>query len=104
MITGSNLLVHVGTTLTVGQQFTIAHHAGGYTGEFSEGSSVTADNGDIFSINYKGGPQNYDIVLTDETSHPPAAPEPSKWIAGALSVAALAFTQRRRLKKLLVSS
>jgi len=56
VITGSNLLVHVDTTLTVGEQFTIAHHAGGYTGQFAEGSSVTDQHGDVFSINYSGGP------------------------------------------------
>ena len=103
VITGSNLLVHVDTTLTVGEQFTIAHHAGGYTGQFAEGSSVTDQHGDVFSINYSGGPSHYDLVLTAQ-SVVTVVPEPSTWIGGALAVVALAYTQRRRLKKLLVSS
>ena len=99
VITGSNLIVHVTTTLTVGEQFTIAHHAGGYTGQFAQGSSVTDQHGDVFSIDYSGGPSNYDIVLTTQ-SVVTVVPEPSTWIGGALAVAALAYTQRRKLKKL----
>jgi autotransporter-associated beta strand protein len=99
VITNSNLQVHVGTTVTVGDQFTIAHHAGGYMGQFLQGSFVTANNGDVFSINYAGGPQGYDMVLKDVSSLP-VVPEPSTWIGGALAAAALAYTQRRRLKKL----
>jgi hypothetical protein len=40
--------------------------------------------------------QGNDVVLTSVT----AVPEPSTWIGGALAVAALAYLQRRRLKKL----
>ena len=60
----SNLIVSVGTTLTVGDQFTIASHRGGFRGVFAQGSTVTADNGDIFSINYAGGAGGNDIILT----------------------------------------
>ena len=63
IITLSNLLVHVGTTLTVGDQFTIAHHRRGFQGEFAQGSTVVADNGDVFSVNYAGGPKATTLSL-----------------------------------------
>ena len=94
IITLSNLVVHVGTTLTVGDQFTIAHHGGGFQGVFAQGSTVTADNGDVFSVTYSGG----DIVLTLIGA---PVPEPSTWVGGVLAIAGLAFTQRRRLRKLI---
>jgi hypothetical protein len=65
------------------------------TGQFAQVSSVTS-GGYTFSINYAAGTGN-DIVL--EVT---AVPEPSTRIGGALAFAALAFTQRRRLKKLLI--
>jgi len=94
----SNLIVSVGTTLTVGDQFTIASHRGGFQGVFAQGSTVTADNGDVFSIDYAGGVGGNDIVLT-LTAAP--VPEPSTWIGGALAIAGIAFAQRRRLWKLI---
>ena len=94
IITNSNLLVHVGTTLVVGQTFLIAHHGGGFTGQFAQGSTVVGDNGTVFSVSYSGN----DIILT-VTAAP--VPEPSTWIGGALAIAGLAFTQRRRLRKLI---
>jgi PEP-CTERM motif len=33
-----------------------------------------------------------------------AVPEPGTWIGGSLALAALAFSQRRRLKRLIVNS
>jgi len=98
IITLSNLLVHVGTTLTVGDQFTIAHHNRGFEGQFAQLSTVTADNGDVFSVTYSGGPAGNDIILTF-TGAP--VPEPSTRMGGALAIAGLAFTQRRRLRKLI---
>jgi autotransporter-associated beta strand protein len=101
-IGGSNLIVEVCTTLIVGQTFVILDNTSSHAinGEFAEGTTVTGSNGDIFSINYAGGDGN-DIVLKDLTSYPATVcPEPSTWIGGALAVAALAYTQRRRLKKL----
>ena len=92
IITDSNLLVHVGTTLVVGQTFFIAHHGGGFTGQFAQGSTVVGDNGTAFSVSYSGN----DIILT-VTAAP--VPEPSTWIGGALAIAGLTFTQRRRLRK-----
>ena len=96
LIAFSNLLVHVGTTLAVGDQFTIASHRNGFVGVFAQGSTVTADNGDVFSISYAGD----NIVLTVTQ----AVPEPSTWIGGVLAIAGLAFTQRRRLKRLIAFS
>ncbi len=54
------------------------------------------NNGTVFSVSYTGGNGN-DIVLTVTA----AAPEPSTWMGGALAIAGLAFTQRRRLRKLM---
>jgi MYXO-CTERM domain-containing protein len=98
IITNSNLLVHVGTTLAVGQTFDILHHGGGFTGQFAQGSSVVGDNGTVFSVSYSGN----DIILTVTGTAP--VPEPSTWMGGALALAGLAFTQRRRLRKLIAFS
>ena len=54
-------------------------------------------DGTVFSVSYTGGTGN-DIVLTVVQA---AVPEPSTWIGGALAIAGLAFTQRRRLRKLI---
>jgi hypothetical protein len=48
-------------------------------------------DGTVFSVSYTGGDGN-DIVLT-------VVPEPSTWVGGVLAIAGLAFTQRRRLRK-----
>ena len=55
-------------------------------------------DGTVFSVSYTGGNGN-DIVLT--VIQASAVPEPSTWIGGALAIAGLAFTQRRRLRKLI---
>jgi fibronectin-binding autotransporter adhesin len=104
-ITGSNLVVTAANSLVVGQKFFILANdlADAITGTFVQGSSVTATNGDVFSISYvadfAGGTSTggNDILLTVTT----AIPEPSTWVAGALAFAALAYTQRRRLSRLL---
>ena len=57
-------------------------------------------DGTVFSISYTGGDGN-DIVLTALSA---PVPEPSTWIGGALAIAGLAFTQRRRLRKLIAFS
>ena len=95
VITNSNLVVTVGTTLSVGQTFLIAQRTSGgpVTGEFAQGSNVVGSDGTMFSVSYTGGDGN-DIVLT-------VVPESSTWIGGALAMAGLAFTQRRRLRKLI---
>ena len=101
-ITGSNLVVTVGTTLSVGQTFTILSKVAGgaITGTFAgipQGGTVVGSNGTVFSVNYTGGDGN-DIVLTAMAA---PVPEPSTWIGGALAIAGLAFTQRRKLRKLI---
>jgi autotransporter-associated beta strand protein len=97
-LTGSNLVVTVGTTLSVGQTFLILdkNAAGAITGTFAQGSTVVGSDGTVFSISYTGGNGN-DVVLTVTS----LVPEPSTYISGALAIAGLAFTQRRRLRKLI---
>jgi len=99
VITNSNLVVSVGTTLSVGQTFLIGLRTSGGSirGEFAQGNSVVGSDGTVFSVSYTGGDGN-DIVLTVVQA---AVPEPSTWIGGVLAIAGLAFTQRRRLRKLI---
>jgi autotransporter-associated beta strand protein len=91
---GSNLVITVGGTLTVNETFTIIESTGGVSGLFAQGSSVTGSNGDVFSIDYTSN----DVVLTATSV---AVPEPSTWVAGALMVAFVAYTQRRRFAQML---
>jgi len=102
-ITGSNLVVTVGTTLSVGQTFLILDKvaAGGITGTFAQGSTVVGSDGTVFSISYTAGTGGNDIQLTVIQA---AVPEPSTWVGGTLAIAGLAFTQRRRLRKLIAVS
>jgi hypothetical protein len=88
---GSNLVVTVGGTLFVGDTFTIISSTGAVSGMFAQGSSVSS-GGNTFTITYNAN----DVVLTAQ-----ATPEPSTWIGGALVFAALAYTQRRRVTRLL---
>ena len=94
-------MVTVGTTLSVGQTFTILvkNSAGPITGTFAQGVSWCSD-GTVFSVHYTGGDGN-DVVLTVLAA---PVPEPSTWIGGALAIAGLAFTQRRKLRKLIAFS
>ena len=89
VITNSNLVVTVGTTLSVGQTFLIGVRAaaGPITGQFAQGSTVTGSDGTLFLVNYTGGPDGNDIVLTVIQAAP--VPEPSTWIGGALAIAGL---------------
>src|SRR4029077_12649991 len=98
-ITGSNLVVTVGTTLSVGQTLTILNKVSGglIVGQFAQGSTVVGSDGTVFSISYTAGTGGNDIVLMVVS----AVPEPSTWIGITLAIAALAFTQRRRLRKLI---
>ena len=103
-ITNSNLVVTVGTTLSLGQTFLILNKAAGgaITGTFAgipQGGTVTGSDGTVFQVSYTGFTGN-DIVLTVVQA---AVPEPSTWMGGALAIAGLAFMQRRRLRKLLVT-
>ena len=104
-ITGSNLVVTVGTTLALGQTFTILNKVSGgaITGTFAgipQGGTVTGSNGTVFQVSYTGGNGN-DVVLTVVQA---AVPEPSTWMGGTLAIAGLAFTQRRKLRKLIALS
>ena len=58
---------------------------------------MVGSDGTVFSVSYTGGDGN-DIVLTVVAA---PVPEPSTWIGGALAIAGLAFTQRRRLRKVI---
>ena len=95
-------MVTVGTTLSVGQTFTILSKvaAGAITGTFAPRGTVVGSDGTVFSVSYTGGDGN-DIVLTVVAA---PVPEPSTWMGGALAIAGLAFTQRRRLRKLIAFS
>jgi autotransporter-associated beta strand protein len=78
-ITGSNLTVHVGGTIMIGDTFLILDKTSGgaITGQFAQGTQVIADNGDIFSISYTGGSGN-DVVLTfTGLGAPPSRPTPT---------------------------
>jgi hypothetical protein len=98
-------VVTVGTTLSVGQTFLIGVRAaaGPITGTFAgipQGGTVTGSDGTVFLVNYSGGPDANDIVLTVLAP----VPEPSTWVGGVLAIAGLGFTQRRRLRKLIAFS
>jgi autotransporter-associated beta strand protein len=98
-LTGSNLVVTVGTALTDHPTFTIINNVGadpviGTFAGLAQGATFTSGPNE-FSISYTGGTGN-DVVLTAV-----ATPEPSTWIGGALVFAALAYTQRRRFTRLL---
>ena len=57
VITNSNLVVTVGTTLSVGQTFLIGLRTSGgpISGQFAQGGSVVGSDGTVFSVNYTGG-------------------------------------------------
>jgi fibronectin-binding autotransporter adhesin len=97
-LTGSNVVLTIGGTLTVGQQFIIINNdlSDAVVGMFAQGGSVSS-GGDTFSIDYAGGSGN-DVVLTATAV---AVPEPTTWVAGALAVAFVAYAQRRRLTQML---
>ena len=96
-------MVTVGTTLSVGQAFLIGvRQAQGLPaiGTFAgipQGGTVTGSDGTVFQVNYTGGLDANDIVLTVTEAAP--VPEPGTWIGGVLAIAGLAFTQRRELRK-----
>jgi hypothetical protein len=80
-----------GTVFAAGTQFTLLNNitAGAISGTFSDAPTGTdLINGYYWTVSYTGGDGN-DFVLT-------AVPEPSTWVAGALALAAVGYTQRRR--------
>lgn len=95
-----DLTIASGLSFTGGTQYVLISNdlADAISGTFSNAAngSTVVFNGYLFTVNYAGGDGN-DFTLT-------AVPEPSTWIAGALALTALAFSQRRRLKRLIVNS
>jgi autotransporter-associated beta strand protein len=85
-----------GTVFAAGTQFTLLNNitAGAISGTFSNAPTGTdLINGYYWTASYTGGDGN-DFVLT-------AVPEPSTWVAGALALAAVGYTQRRRFARAL---
>ena len=98
-ITGSNLVITAGSSLSIGQKFFIVLNDGSdlITGTFAQGASITAsNNGDVFLINYLDNGDS-GIVGNDISLTVTAVPEPSTYIAGIFALAALVYHQRRRL-------
>src|SRR4029077_9917227 len=91
-LNSGNLVLTIGGTLTIGEQFIIINNdlTDAVTGMFAQGSSISS-GGHLFSIDYAGGTDGNDVVLTVEP-----VPEPSTWVAGALAFAAIPYMQRRR--------
>lgn len=87
-ITGSNLVITVGSGLSIGNTFFILANdsSDAVVGTFSQGTTVTSGN-DLFQINYAanfdGGAIGNDIALTLIA----ILPEPSTWTAGVIAVA-----------------
>ena len=98
-ITGSNLNIIAGAGLSIGQTFYIALNDGTdlITGTFAQGLTVTANNGDVFLINYAANGDG-GIVANDISLTVSALPEPSNWISAILPIAILAYHERRRFK------
>jgi fibronectin-binding autotransporter adhesin len=90
------LVIPNGTTFGAGETFTLIDPSGtspAFTGAFSNAPTGTdIINGYAWMVSYAGGDGN-DFVLT-------AVPEPSTWAAGALALAAVGYTQRRRFVRL----
>jgi|GEM_PF-5090489 len=98
-LSGSTLSVAVGGALTLGDKFFILENSSvlpNGAGTFTNGATITS-GGYTFLIDYAdsgdGGLTLNDISLTV------AVPEPSTWVTGVLTFAALLYSQRRRLKR-----
>jgi hypothetical protein len=70
-LNGAALTVTPGFTAPAGSQYTIINNDGSdpVTGTFASGSTITATDGQVFTINYAGGDGN-DVVLTKVTAAP----------------------------------
>jgi autotransporter-associated beta strand protein len=91
------LSIASGLNFTWGSQYTLIANDGtdAISGTFSNaanGSTITV-GAYMFTVNYAGGTGN-DLVLTE-------VPDPCTWIGGMLSLAAVAFTQRRPVRAFL---
>ena len=94
-ITGSNLVITAGPSLSIGQTFYIVLNDGtdAITGTFAQGTTVTASNNlDIFLINYlangDGGIVGNDISLTVI-----GLPEPGTLLPGIVAVVLLIYLE-----------
>jgi fibronectin-binding autotransporter adhesin len=102
-VNGANLIVSaLSSMLAVGNKYYIVEDSSNSVntyGLFSNGATVSDNNGDIFAINYAdngdGGLIANDISLTALT----VVPEPGTYAAGLLPLAALLWNQRRRLRQ-----
>jgi fibronectin-binding autotransporter adhesin len=100
--TGNIVIAAVGA-LNPGDKFFVLVNDGvdPVVGAFAQGATVSF-GGDTFLINYlddsNGGLAGNDISLTLQP-----IPEPSTWIGAALALAAIGFTQRRKLRRLIAS-
>jgi autotransporter-associated beta strand protein len=86
VLTGANLLVTVGGSLSLLDKFFILDNSGATTntGTFAQGATVTANNGWTFAINYLDSDPADGTPLNDISLTLTAIPEPSTWISGAL--------------------
>lgn len=98
-VTGSNLVITAGPSLSIGQTFYIVLNdsTDAITGTFAQGSTVMAsNNGDVFLINYlangDGGATGNDIALTVS-----ALPEPGTFLPGFLAIVLLIYLEGRTL-------
>jgi autotransporter-associated beta strand protein len=91
----SNLVVTAGGSLTIGQKFFVLLNdsSDAVTGTFAQGTSVTATNGDIFTINYA---DNGDGTANDISLTFTAVPEPRTFLPGILGFVAIASGVLRR--------
>jgi autotransporter-associated beta strand protein len=98
----SNLVVTAGSGLTIGQKFFVLLNDGSdlVSGTFAQGTSVTASNGDVFTINYLDngdiGTVGNDISLTFTSVT--AVPEPRTFLPGLLGLVAISSGLVRRVR------
>jgi len=94
-LTSASLQLNIpnGTAFTAGQQFTLINNdlADAISGTFSNAPTGTDSiGGYLWVVSYTGGDGN-DFLLV-------AVPEPSTWLAAALALGAIGFSQRKRLR------
>lgn len=103
ILTGPSLSLNITGTLAMGQQFFIVSNTGAnaVSGVFAQGATITS-GGYTFLIDYLAdfGTQSA-VGGNDIMLEVTAVPEPSTWVGAALALAAIGFTQRRRLRGLI---
>jgi autotransporter-associated beta strand protein len=104
---GGVLTVNPGAGLAIGDKFFIMLNdgtdavSGGFSNAPTTGSTFAAGS-DTFLISYIDNGDN--SGLNDISLTVTAVPEPSTWLAGALALVAVSYTQRRRLQRVRVFS